>query len=104
MTYDVGDEKVDFVLDQIETMVASEGGTLEDVLLDGDDLSLSYKPGVNEECPECVPTHKMVEQFLTASLGIHAPNISSIRVNLNFTNMCSGWIRKVRGVIERCFF
>lgn len=80
MVQTTSDAKVDFVLEQIEAMVASEGGTLEVISLDGNKLNVKYTPGVNEECPECVPTHEMVRQFLTASLGIHAPHIQDAEV------------------------
>jgi len=74
------DPKLDFVLTQIESMVASEGGSLK--LLDYDEgtLRIEYTPGLNEECPECVPTHDQVTQFLTASLKIHAPYVEQIEV------------------------
>lgn len=74
-------EKVDFVLQQIETMVASEGGSLELVSSGEDALAVRYIPGVNEECPECVPSMEQVTQFLTASLQIHAPEIASVEVS-----------------------
>ena len=73
--------QVDFVLEQIEKLVASEGGKLDSVSLDGNNLKVKYTPGVNEECPECVPTHDMVTQFLTASLNIHAPHVNDIEVS-----------------------
>ena len=73
--------QVDFVLEQIEKLVASEGGTLDSVSLDGNNLKVKYTPGVNEESPECVPTHNMVNQFLTASLNIHAPHVNDIEVS-----------------------
>lgn len=81
MVQSTSNAKVDFVLEQIETMVASEGGTLGLVSIDDTSLKVKYTPGVNEECPECVPTHDMVTQFLTASLGVHAPEITSIEVS-----------------------
>lgn len=81
MVQSTSDSSVDFVLEQIQTMVASEGGTLGTPVLDGSSLSVDYTPGVNEECPECVPTLEMVTQFLTASLGIHAPHITDIDVS-----------------------
>ncbi len=81
MVQSTSDTSVDFVLEQIETMVASEGGTLDVVSVDGDSLKIKYTPGVNEECPECVPTLDMVTQFLTASLGIHAPHIVNVEVS-----------------------
>jgi hypothetical protein len=62
-------------------MVASEGGTLGTADLEGNSLKIVYTPGVNEECPECVPTLEMVTMFLTASLGIHAPHVTDIEVS-----------------------
>jgi hypothetical protein len=81
MVQSTSDSSVDFVLEQIETMVASEGGTLSSTTLDGNILKVEYTPGVNEECPECVPTLEMVTQFLTASIGIHAPHVTDIQVS-----------------------
>ncbi|NQW20243.1 MAG: hypothetical protein HQ477_05900 [Chloroflexi bacterium] len=72
---------MDFVLAQIQTIVASEGGTLGTAILIGNSLKVQYTPGVNEECPECVPSLDMVVQFLTASLGIHAPHVTDIEVS-----------------------
>ena len=80
MVQSTTDTSVDFVLEQIETMVASEGGTLDLISLDAGALKVKYTPGVNEECPECVPTLDMVNQFLTASLGIHAPHVTDIEL------------------------
>ena len=80
MVQSTSDEKVDYVLEQIETRVASEGGTLNEPLVDGNSLKIEYTPGVNEECPECVPTIDMVRQFLTASIAIHAAHITDIEI------------------------
>ena len=80
MVESTSDTSVDFVLEQIQAMVASEGGTLGTPSLDGSTLKINYTLGVNEECPECVPTLEMVIQFLTASIGIHAPHITNIEV------------------------
>ncbi|HIF72761.1 MAG TPA: hypothetical protein EYQ61_09435 [Dehalococcoidia bacterium] len=81
MVQSTSDSSVDFVLEQIQTMVASEGGTLGEPTLYGASLKVEYTPGVNEECPECVPTLEMVTQFLTASIGIHAPHVTDIEVS-----------------------
>jgi Fe-S cluster biogenesis protein NfuA len=81
MVQSTSDTSVDFVLEQIEIMVASEGGTLEVVSLEDNSLKVRYTPGVNEECPECVPTLDMVTQFMTASMGIHAPHVTDIEVS-----------------------
>ncbi len=71
---------VDFVLRQIETMVASEGGSIELLAANERQVSVRYTPGVNEECPECVPTREQVSQFLSASLKVHAPEIVDVQV------------------------
>jgi len=81
MVQSTSDSGVDFVLEQIQTMVASEGGTLGVPALSGSTLKIEYTPGINEECPECVPTLEMVTQFLTASIGIHAPHVTEIEVS-----------------------
>ena len=74
------DDKVNLVLENIEKMVASEGGTLDDVALAPPALKVGYTPGVNEDCPECVPTHEAVQRFLSMSLKIHAPEITEVEV------------------------
>lgn len=81
MVQSTSDTSVDFVLEQIETMVASEGGSLDVVSLDEGSLKVKYTPGVNEECPECVPTLEMVTMFLNASLRIHAPYVQDVEVS-----------------------
>ncbi|MCH7738827.1 MAG: hypothetical protein IIB28_00515 [Chloroflexi bacterium] len=74
------DDKVNLVLTNIEKMVASEGGCLNDVKLVPPSLRVAYTPGVNEECPECVPTPEAVQRFLLMSLRIHAPEITEVEV------------------------
>ena len=80
MAPNTSDGKLDFVLEQIEVMVAAEGGSLEVLAADETSLQVRYVPGVNEECPECVPTHEQVTMFLNTSLSVHAPYISSVEV------------------------
>ena len=75
------DDKVNLVLTNIEKMVASEGGCLNDVELAPPALRVGYTPGVNEECPECVPTHDAVTRFLSTSLKIHVPEITDVTVS-----------------------
>ena len=75
------DPKVDLVLQSVGTIVASEGGTLELVKLSPQSLWVKYNPGVNKECPECVPTHETVSLFISTSLKIHAPQITEVRVD-----------------------
>lgn len=75
------DPKVDVVLQNIETMVASEGGSLELLEIAPPKLSVRYTPGVNEDCPECVPTHEAVVRFLQTALEIHAPHVTDVQVS-----------------------
>ena len=69
---------VQTVLENMETIVASEGGTLQFLSLDDDSLSVKYIKGVNEECPECVPDHAMVKMMMENSLSIYAPHILTV--------------------------
>ena len=75
------DPKVNLVLENVEAIVASEGGSLELVTLEPPSIKVKYMPGENEECPECVPTHDAVTRFLTMSLNIHAPYVTDITVD-----------------------
>ena len=69
---------VQTVLENMETIVASEGGTLQFLSLDDGSLSVKYIKGVNEECPECVPDHAMVKMMMENSLSIYAPYIVTV--------------------------
>ena len=72
------DPGVQTVLENMETIVASEGGTLQFLSLDDGSLSVKYIKGVNEECPECVPDHAMVKMMMENSLSIYAPHILTV--------------------------
>ncbi len=72
------DEGVQTVLDLFGTIVGAEGGSLELVDLSDGRLTVRYNEGTNEECPECVPSHEMVQQMMESSLKIHAPNVSQL--------------------------
>ena len=74
---DVG---VKTVLDNMEIIVASEGGSLEFISLEDSQLIIKYIKGVNEECPECVPDHEMVQMLMENSLTIYAPHVSSVEI------------------------
>ena len=74
------DPGVQFVLTNMQVIVGSEGGSLEVVGLRDGRLTVRYTEGVNEECPECVPTHEMVRQMMTASLKTHAPHIRELEL------------------------
>ena len=68
------------VLDNIQVIAASEGGSIRFIDSRGGKLTIEYTPGVNEECPECVPTHDLIEMMVKSSAGILAPYISEVEV------------------------
>ena len=68
------------VLDNIQVIAASEGGSIQFVESRGGKLTIEYTPGVNEECPECVPTHDLIEMMVKSSASILAPYISEVEV------------------------
>ncbi|MEC9320610.1 MAG: hypothetical protein VX869_00345 [Chloroflexota bacterium] len=72
------DPGVQTVLENMETIVASEGGSLQFISVDDGSLSVKYIKGVNEECPECVPDHAMVKMMMENSLSIYAPHIVKV--------------------------
>ena len=74
------DPSVQTVLDNMETIVASEGGTLEFISLDDGELKVKYIKGINEECPECVPDHDMVSMMMRNSLSLYAPHVNTVNL------------------------
>jgi len=72
------DAAVQLVVDNVRTIVGSEGGSLEVMELRDGRLSVRYAEGRNDECPECVPTHEMVHRLMTASLQVHAPHVREL--------------------------
>ena len=72
------DQGVLTVLDLFGTIVGAEGGSLELVDLSDGRLTVRYNEGTNEECPECVPSHEMVQQMMESSLKIHAPGVTKL--------------------------
>ena len=79
MTVNV-DPGLQSVLDNIQVIAASEGGSVQLIESRGSKLTVEYMPGVNEECPECVPTHDLIEMMLKSSTSILAPYISEVEV------------------------
>ena len=74
------DPSVQSILDNIQIIVASEGGSLEFVDLRSGRLTVKYHKGVNEECPECVPDHQLVEQMFRTSLTTYAPHVRDLEI------------------------
>ena len=74
------DSGVQTVLENMETIVASEGGSLEFISFEDAQLVVKYIKGVNEECPECVPDHTMVQMLMESSLTIYAPHVNSVEL------------------------
>lgn len=80
MVEQTADATVNMAVENVEQMVASEGGSFASVILSGDTLKVEYIPGVNEECPECVPTHDSVRRFLELAMKVHCPQITTVEV------------------------
>jgi len=78
--FDNVDSGVQTVLENMQTIVASEGGNLEVLSSDDTSIKIKYVKGVNEECPECVPDHEMVKMMIESSLSIYAPHITSMEL------------------------
>tara|TARA_Y100001970_G_scaffold237900_1_gene298745 strand:- start:45853 stop:46095 length:243 start_codon:yes stop_codon:yes gene_type:complete len=74
------DSGVQTVLENMQTIVESEGGNLEVISSDDTSIEIKYVKGVNEECPECVPDHEMVKMMIESSLSIYAPHITSMKL------------------------
>ena len=79
MTINV-DPGLQSVLDNTNVIVASEGGNLELIDLKAGKLPVKYNPGVNEECPECVPDHDLVRMMMQTSVSTYAPYIREVEV------------------------
>tara|TARA_B100001245_G_C22789895_1_gene381081 strand:- start:274 stop:573 length:300 start_codon:yes stop_codon:yes gene_type:complete len=72
------DQGVQKVIDLFGVIVGAEGGNLEVISLSAERLTVRYTEGHNEECPECVPSHEMVQQMMEESLKIHAPTVTDL--------------------------
>ena len=79
--FDNVDSGVQTVLENMQTIVASEGGNLEVLSSDDTSIEIKYVKGVNEECTECVPDHEMVKMMIESSLSIYAPHITSMELS-----------------------
>ena len=80
MVIQTEDQAINSVLENIGTMVASEGGSLELLELDESSMKVKYIAGTNEECPECVPMTDAVWQFMKVALEVHAPRITTLEI------------------------
>ena len=80
MTVSNIDPSLQSVIDNVNTIVASEGGSLEVVELRDGRLTVKYTPGVNEECPECVPDHDLVRVLMQGSISAYAPHVKQVEV------------------------
>ncbi len=74
------DPGIQMILDNVQVVVASEGGNLEFIELRDGRLTVKYNKGVNEECPECVPDHELVTQMFNTSLKTYAPNVKDLEL------------------------
>ena len=74
------DPAIQTVLDNIQVIAASEGGSVKFIESKGGKLTVEYAPGVNEDCPECVPDHGLIGMMLKSSVAVLAPHISEVEV------------------------
>ena len=74
------DPGIDNILRNVQVVAASEGGSIEFVEASGGKLVVNYTPGVNEECPECVPHPRPHQDDDEDSVSVHAPYITEIEV------------------------
>ena len=80
MAIQTEDQAINSVLENIGTMVASEGGSLELLELAESSMKVKYIAGTNEVCPECVPMTDAVWQFMKVALEVHAPRITTLEI------------------------
>ena len=74
------DPGVQSILDNVQVIVASEGGSIEFVGLNNGKLTIRYNKGYNEECPECVPDHDLVRTLVQGSMGMYAPHVQELEL------------------------
>ena len=74
------DPGIKSVLDNVQTVVATGGGSVEFLELRDGRLSVRYNEGRNEECQECVPDHDLVQQMMESSLGVYAPYVKELEL------------------------
>ncbi len=74
------DAKVKLVIDNIQGVVSSEGGSVEFVGMSAGKLTVRYNKGRNDECPECVPDHELVNLMLKNSASIYAPSVTHVEL------------------------
>ncbi len=76
----IADPALQSVLDNIQVIAASEGGSVRFVNSMRGKLTVEYTPGVNEDCPECVPTHDLIKMMLESSVSVLAPYVREVEV------------------------
>ena len=74
------DPAIQMVMENVQVVVASEGGSIEVEGVSNGKLTVRYTPGVNEECPECVPDHELVRMMMKTSLSVNAPYITELEI------------------------
>ena len=74
------DPAIQSVMDNIQVIAASEGGSVKFIDSKGGKLTVEYTPGVNEDCPECVPDHALIGMMLKSSVAVLAPHIGEVEV------------------------
>lgn len=70
------------VIASFDEIVRSDGGSVAFVARDGSRLRVSYRAGVNEDCPTCVMEPDALGSMMQDMLRDHAPEIREVLVEV----------------------
>ena len=74
------DEDVRAVLENVRAVVEGDGGAVELVAVEEGVVRVRYRPGANEECPQCVLEPETLRQFLQEAFAAQAPRIRGVEL------------------------
>ena len=74
------DPGVQSVLSSIQTIVASGGGSVDFIGLDGGKLMARYTMGRDDERPERVPDRNLVLLMMQTAIGTYTPHVKEIEL------------------------
>lgn len=74
------DDRVAFVVNRFNAMLAADGATLEVVGLDGDALTLRYRPGSEGACAACVLDPDDLDVLVAEALARQGAPTTSVRI------------------------
>ncbi len=68
------------VVENVNTILAADGGSVAVKEQRGSTLVLSYKQGMSKDCPECVLSDESVLALIQESLALQAPFITDVQL------------------------